>query len=390
MGGRSSEPVTVTGGWLTSAATQAVFDAFEAAGHSVFVVGGCVRNALLGEPVTDIDMSSPVPPDVATTFLEAAGFRVVPTGVDHGTITVLSCGVPHEITTFRKDVETDGRHAVVAFSDQIEDDAARRDFTINALYADRLGAVIDPVDGLPDIHARRVRFIGNAEDRIREDYLRSLRFFRFHARYGDAGNGFDADALAAIAANLDGLEQLSRERVGVELLKLLSVPDPAPAVMTMQQIGVLSQLLPGADARALGPFVHLSAQLGLETDAIPRLASFADEDQASTLRLSRAQAKELSTLREAAKGAMSAAEIGYRIGAKRALHAYTLRCAFLESPIDPNIPGTIEDGAKAKFPISASDLSDRFEGKALGDALREREANWIASGFSLTREQLLG
>ncbi|MEM6309217.1 MAG: CCA tRNA nucleotidyltransferase [Pseudomonadota bacterium] len=390
MGGRSSQPVTVKGDWLTSTATQAVFDAYSAAGHSVFVVGGCVRNALLGEPVSDIDMSSAVPPQTARAFLEDAGFRVVPTGIDHGTITVLSKGIPHEITTFRKDIETDGRHAVVVFSDSMEDDAARRDFTINALYADRNGQVLDPMGGLPDIQARRVQFIGSAKDRIQEDYLRSLRFFRFHARYGDAAQGFDADALAAIAANLDGLSQLSRERVGVELIKLLGVDDPAAAIMSMQQIGMLAQLMPGADAKALGPLIHIESLQGIQADAITRLASFADENQAATLRISRAQAKELKALRDAATGVMSPAEMGYRMGYDMAMRAYTLRCAFLETPPDAGTSAQVENAACAKFPISARDLSNSLSGKALGDALRHKEAEWIASGFSMTRAQLLG
>ncbi|CAN0587043.1 unnamed protein product, partial [Ectocarpus sp. 12 AP-2014] len=192
-----------------------------------------------------------------------AGLKPVPTGIDHGTVTVVADHDPFEITTFRRDVETDGRRAVVAFADTLDEDAKRRDFTMNALYARIDGTVIDPLGGLPDLRARRVRFIGDATDRIREDYLRSLRFFRFHAWYGNPDNGMDSDALAAIASHLDGLESLSRERVGAEMVKLLAARDPAPAVAAMRATGVLGRLLPGADDRALAPLIHLEDVLGL-------------------------------------------------------------------------------------------------------------------------------
>lgn len=378
----------VTGDWLTRPGTQRLFDVYAENGSALFAVGGCVRNDLLGEPVSDIDMASDAPPEQATAFLEDAGFKVIPTGIDHGTITVISDGIPHEITTFRDDVATDGRHAVVAYAASLEEDSARRDFTINALYCDRDGAIRDPQGGLADIAARRVRFIGNAEERIREDYLRSLRFFRFHARY--AADGFDAEALAAIAATLDGLDQLSRERVGAELLKLLSVADPGPAIGTMHQTGVLTRILPGADPRALGPFLVCESALNLEPDPVARLATFADENVGPALRLSKAQVTKLQTLREAAMASTPAGELGYRLGQTAALQALALRAAFVEQPPDPRITAEVTKGATANFPLAAKDLQPRFHGRALGEELRKRETHWIASGFSLTKQQLLG
>ncbi len=171
----------VGGTWLDHPGTQALCAALEAAGHRALFVGGCVRNAILGEPVGDVDLTTDATPEAVTRIAEAAGFRTVPTGLDHGTVTVIAGGLAHEVTTFRRDVETDGRRAVVAFSARIDEDAARRDLTMNALYADRMGTVIDPLGGLADTLARRVRFVGDPETRIREDYLRILRFFRFHA-----------------------------------------------------------------------------------------------------------------------------------------------------------------------------------------------------------------
>ncbi len=390
MGGRSSKVIKVTGDWLRQSGIQALFKTYAANGFQLFAVGGCVRNDLLGIPVSDIDMASDARPEQAVQFLDDAGFKVIPTGIDHGTLTVIAGGVPHEITTFRKDVETDGRHAVVAFGTDPAEDAQRRDFTINALYADAEGLVSDFTGGLSDIAAPIVRFIDAAEERIQEDYLRSLRFFRFHARFVAAETGFDPDALSAIAANLQGLETLSRERVGSELLKILGVPDPAPAVMTMQQCGVLTRILPGADAKALGPFVHFEQITKVKPNPIARLASIATEDLAETLRLSRAQRTQFRQFRDAVSNGQTPAELGYRLGYDLALAALCLRCAMLEQPLPKAIQSEVETGSDAKFPIKAKDLIERYQGPALGEALRKLEADWIASGFSKTKSDLLG
>ena len=186
--------------WLHHPGTQALCSALEVEGFHALFVGGCVRNGLLGLPSDDIDISTDARPDRVMQIARGAGFKSVPTGIDHGTVTIIADGLPHEVTTFRRDVETDGRRAVIAFADRVEEDAMRRDFTMNALYADAKGRVIDPLGtGVADLQARRLRFIGDPHDRIREDYLRILRFFRFHAHYGDPAGGLDADGLAACA-----------------------------------------------------------------------------------------------------------------------------------------------------------------------------------------------
>lgn len=390
MGRSDARPIEISGDWLSSPATQALFDAYDAAGSPLYAVGGCVRNTLLNLPVSDIDMASPVPPDTATAFLNAAGFKVIPTGINHGTLTVMSGGVAYEITTFRQDVKTDGRRAVVAFNSSLAEDAARRDFTINALYAARDGAVIDPVGGLDDIHPTRVRFIGRAEDRIREDYLRSLRFFRFHAHYGDPAEGFDADALSAIASTQDGIDGLSKERVTSELLKLLAAESPPFAINGLQQTGLLMRLLPGADAKALGPLVHFEDLFGLAPDPVRRLASLGSVDLIPHLRLSKAQARQFENLRSISESAACAGELGYRLGRDGGLGALILRAALLEAPVTDADQAVVARGAEAEFPLKAKDLADRFSGPALGAALREREAAWIASEFTLSKAALLG
>ncbi|MFY2824105.1 CCA tRNA nucleotidyltransferase [Ruegeria sp. MALMAid1280] len=380
----------ISEGWVSDPATQKVCAALTGAGAQALFVGGCVRNALLGAPVSDIDIATDAHPERVMELAQAAGLKAIPTGIEHGTITVVSGGAPHEITTFRRDVKTDGRRAVVAFSDTVEEDAARRDFTMNAIYARPDGTVLDPLNGLPDLLARRVRFIGTAENRIREDYLRSLRYFRFHAWYGDAEAGFDPDALAAIATNLDGLDGLSRERVGAELLKLLGAPDPAPSVAAMRQAGVLARLVPGAADRSLAPLVALEHQAGAAPEPIRRLAAIATPEIAKTLRLSRAQLQRLTRMRDEASGTASIAELGFRYGEKGGMHETLLRCAFLEQPWSEDLRQDLRKGAVADFPVQATDLIPGFTGPALGKKLAELEARWIASGFSLTREDLLG
>ena len=249
--------------FLCDPGLRRILDAFEAAGHRILLVGGAVRNALLGEPVSDIDLATDALPDQVIALAGRAGLRTVPTGIRHGTVTVLAPHDDgwrgHEVTTFRHDVETDGRHATVAFSDDLHEDAARRDFTINALYATGTGEVLDPMGGLPDLAARRLRFVGDPRARIAEDYLRILRFFRFHAWYGRPGRA-DAQAVAACAELAPGMSRLSRERIGAEMRKLLSAPDPGDALGLMQHCGVLQLALPGADAGLLPDLLRVERE----------------------------------------------------------------------------------------------------------------------------------
>ncbi|AHD11266.1 CCA tRNA nucleotidyltransferase [Phaeobacter gallaeciensis] len=373
--------------WLEDPAVQHVCDVLTKGGAEVYFVGGCVRNALLGVPVSDLDLSTNVPPQRVMALAEEAGIKAIPTGIDHGTVTLVYRGTPYEITTFRRDVVTDGRRAVVAFSDRIEEDAARRDFTMNALYARPDGGLVDPLNGLPDLRARLVRFIGSSAQRIREDYLRSLRYFRFHSWYGNPDAGFDPDALSAIAENLDGIGSLSRERVGSEVLKLLAAPDPAPAIAVMRQVGLLSLILPGSDDRALGPLVHLEG--GRLAEPLCRLAALGGDAPWEALRLSKAQAADVRLLRAAAEGTDGPAELAYHHGANTARNVMLLRSALLEMPITPDLEAEITKGAGAVFPLSAKDLMPDLQGAALGAALKSLQKDWIKSGFMLDRDALL-
>ena len=375
--------------WLNDPKVARVCTAIEDGGYDIFFVGGCVRNVVLDEVASDIDMSTNAHPETVMKLAKDAGLKAIPTGIDHGTVTVVSSGTPYEITTFRRDVETDGRRAVVAFSDDIIDDARRRDFTMNALYARPDGSIVDPLGGIQDVLDRRVRFIEDADQRIREDYLRTLRFFRFSAWYGAIDQGFDLDALNAISSNLDGLETLSAERVGMEMVKLFNATDPAVAVAVMRQTGVLNVVLQGADDAWLAPLIHVESLWDLSPDPIRRLAALGGTGVEKTLRLSKAQARLLMQYRDGIGSMAGAGELGYRLGMDVAKGIVALRCAYSGSPPVNEMLDRVVVGSAAKFPIKASDLTNMFSGPALGKRLKELEAEWIASNFTKTKEQLL-
>ncbi len=281
--------------WLTADATRAVMGALAAAGGAdcARFVGGCVRNAVLGAPIDDVDIATVLTPEAVVRALKAAGLKSVPTGMEHGTVTAISERQPFEITTLRRDVSTDGRRATVAFTDDWAEDAARRDFRLNALYADSDGVILDPTGaGYDDALAGRIVFVGEPEQRIEEDYLRILRFYRFFAWYGRGAP--DAAAVAACAALAEGVERLSAERVSKEVLKLLAAPDPRPAVRLMRDAGVLGRILPPSNSVTL-----FEAMVGVSPDPVLRLSALLPADvetvraSANRLRLSNAQKERL-------------------------------------------------------------------------------------------------
>lgn len=300
---RDPVPPSLAGApWLSSAGTRAVLGALEQGGYGARVVGGAIRNALLGKPVKDVDIATTALPDDVIRIAEAAGLGAVPTGLAHGTVTVIAHHQPIEVTTLRRDIETFGRKARVTFTTDWAEDAQRRDFTINALYCDASGTVHDPLGGYEDLLARRVRFIGNAEDRIREDYLRILRFFRFTAEY--ASGRPDADGLAASIALASGLDQLSAERIRAELLRLLAAPHAVETVAVMADAGLVQKLV-GAegDVPTFAKLCAIEAGLSRDNDPVLGLAALAHPrpgrvlaDLAARLRLSNAEADRLSRL----------------------------------------------------------------------------------------------
>lgn len=370
--------------WLLSAPSQRVCKMLGDAGHEAWFVGGCVRNAIIGAPVADLDVATNARPETVMSLAKAAGLHVIPTGIDHGTVTVIANDIPYEITTYRRDVATDGRRAVVAFSDTMVDDARRRDFTMNALYAGADGVVVDPLGGLPDLLARRVRFIDDADQRIKEDYLRILRFFRFFAWYGDPDAGIDADGLAACAENLDGIAGLSRERVGSEMLKLLAASDPAQSIGAMAASGVLAQVIPGAAPGVLNVLTHVDRDL--PPSGLRRLAALGGQID---LRLSKDQTKSLKILADEMGSSKRPSALGYQFGAAMAVDILALRGAIFETDLAQADILAAERGAGMVFPVKAADLMPALSGAQIGQAMRAAETRWIASEFTLTKAELL-
>lgn len=342
-------------------------------------VGGAVRDTLLGLAVADIDVATPLLPDVVMAQLSAAGIRAVPTGIAHGTVTAVMPDGPVEITTLRRDVATDGRRATVAFAQDWREDAARRDFTINALYADpATGAVFDYFGGLDDLAARRLKFIGDARDRIREDHLRILRYFRFQARFGSQPADDNAEnACRELAPMLKGL---SRERVGMELLALLNLPDPGPTVARMDELGVLAVVLPGADPAALRALIAAEQAEGVAPAAIRRLAALLPRDPAlaeavaSRLRLSGAQKKRLVNAAARPEGPEPARALAYRLGREAAMDRLLLSAAPAADLKGWEIP---------PFPLTGGMIVARgiSAGPAVARILRAVEARWVEEGF---------
>ena len=372
--------------FLRDPGLQRIMAMLEGAGHQALVVGGAVRNALMGQAVSDVDLASDATPEQVAALAHAAGLRVIPTGIDHGTVTVPSGHAAYEITTFRRDVGTDGRHASVAYSTDLDQDARRRDFTMNALYARADGTVLDPVGGLPDLRARRLRFVGDPKVRIAEDYLRILRFFRFHAWYGTPGEA-DRQALSAIAELTPGMSRLSRERIGAEMRKLLSAPDPCDALALMAGCGVLAQVLPGADATLLPALITAERRFTKDPDWLLRLAALGGHDPRRDLRLSNAEDHELRTLHQHADTTPLPAA-ACRLGPRTARRLALLRLA-RGARLPEDWPEAIARAASARFPLQAADLMPAITGPALGHALSAAKDHWIDHDFRPTREELI-
>lgn len=345
-------------------------------------VGGAVRDTLLGLPVTDLDIATTQPPQRVVELLESAGIKAVPTGIAHGTITAVASGTVIEVTTLRRDVTTDGRHATVAFTDDWQADAARRDFTINALYADPVsGAIFDYFGGLADLDARHIRFIGDPLQRIAEDHLRILRFFRFLARFGDAP---DPAGLEACVARANDLMALSRERIRDELLKLLVAKDAVRVLALMVEQRVLRPVVPEIDGDGVARLAALAtdeAAAGVAPEAIRRLAALLPRDIATNdvvgarLKLSNAERQTLaSAIRdELAEGPRA---LAYRIGAARAADRLLLAG-------EATAAGAVSGWMPPRLPVNGGALIERglSKGPEVAKALRRIEDQWIAEGF---------
>ena len=388
----------VHGDWLRAAETVRVINALHEVGATPRFVGGCVRDALVGRAVNDIDIAVDIMPEVTFDALEMADIKAIPTGIEHGTITAVTNRRSFEITTLRVDLHTDGRHADVRFTSDWVEDARRRDFTMNALYADPDGTVHDFLDcGIADATARRVRFIGNAQDRIREDYLRILRLFRFHAWYGTGD--MEPDAVVATAGLAGGIATLSRERVGSEMMKLLAAPKPAVALETIAASGVLANVLPSADTKApIRALEKLETRFGFSPSALRRLALLCrDADPAlvsRALRLSNETFRGLRLRKPLAyllDDAESARRVGFERGEDAGRDLMLLDAAWNGTAPDFSMLRMIGDGSGFKLPLNAGDLigAGVEPGPEIGEKLETAEKLWVASDFTLDKSTLL-
>lgn len=384
-----------------------LFDLFERHGATLRLVGGSVRDGLLGLPVSDIDLAVDRDPHWVMDLLRTHHIKVIPTGIDHGTVTAVIDKRPYQITTLRVDVQTFGRRAQVAFTENWVHDAMRRDFTMNAIYADKNGHLFDPVGGLEDLHAKRVRFIGDAALRIQEDYLRILRFFRFSARFGH--EPYDAAGLQACAAYASRVSSLARERVTEEFLKILELPTPLYALEAMQDTGVLTVILhpdpsTGGDLKALVA-LEVAAGTGTHPSALLRLAALSaplDETKAH-LRLSKKQAGLLTFLNKNHYPVTptSFKHQAYVWGKERVLDLCLLQAARRlsaghaslekEARVLGDLHHQFDDWEIPSFPLTGADLLREGvqQGKDVGALLKAVEAWWVAEDLTPDRQACL-
>jgi poly(A) polymerase len=384
--------------WLREAPLGDLLAVLDRDGEEARVVGGAVRNALLKEPHGDIDIATTAIPEEVTRRVAAAGFKPVPTGIEHGTITVVAAGRPFEVTTLREDVETFGRHAKVEFGRHWRRDAERRDFTMNALSAARDGTVYDYVGGLADVEARRVRFIGDAATRIAEDYLRILRFFRFHAAYGEGA--LDPAGVAACIAGRAGLDQLSRERVRAEFIKLLLAKHAVPVLAAMTESGLLDRVLGGVPLLASHANMRkLEATLALAPDAVRGLGALGvsvvedAERVRERLRLTNAEYARLASMADGwwhisrHWGEQEGRVLLYRLGPERytdrMLLAWTRSSEEAADQQWHSLATLPSRWSAPVFPLKSADFVGRgiAPGPRLGAALAAAEQAWITAGF---------
>lgn len=406
---------TIDAPWLTSASLQSLLSALSRDGEEARVVGGAVRNWILEQPVSDVDVATTTAPEETVRRVEAAGFRAVPTGIEHGTVTVVTSERAYEVTTLRKDIETDGRRATVSFGRDWQTDAERRDFTINALYCHADGTVVDLVGGIPDITSQTLRFIGDAETRIREDYLRILRFFRFFAFYGKGRP--DAEGIRASTRLKDGLVGLSPERIWSELRKLLSAPDPSRALLWMRQTGVLTAVLPETERwgiDAIHPLVDAERAFGWDADPMLRLAAIVPPDaarlteMAKRLRFSNAERDRIVAFAHAEPVRSDESEAALRtrlyfgdrssIIDRLRLGLAAARIKAEATPQSLTAVATLTRQLAAaerfdppEFPVNGEDLKRAgiAPGPDMGEALNRLRRLWAESGFVLDSEALM-
>ena len=375
--------------WLRNPSAQKLSKLYKNFGYQVLFVGGCVRNTILKMPVTDIDLATDAQPEEIIKIAKENNIRFVPTGLAHGTITLIIDNKSYQITTFRTDFDHDGRYAKVEFTESLLLDASRRDLTINALYCNHVGEVIDPLNGLDDIKKQKIKFIGNPNERIKEDNLRILRFFRFQAIYGNKNLEIDSIALEACHNHKSKLAALSKERITSELRKILSAPNPLEVIIKMNETGVLNELFQNVSIDSLEAYLKTEEKFKININWLGRLLSLQVTQEEESLKLTRCEFKFLKQTKSAIENQIHVLEFSYYNGVENG-KIYSILQNFRHNIIlCKNLLNQINSLATKKFPITAKDLMPEISGKKLGEALRSLEDRWIKSNFTLSKKDLL-
>lgn len=375
--------------WLRNPSAQKLSKLYKNFGYQVLFVGGCVRNTILKMPVTDIDLATDAQPEEIIKIAKENNIRFVPTGLAHGTITLIIDNTNYQITTFRTDFDHDGRYAKVEFTESLLLDASRRDLTINALYCNHVGEVIDPLNGLDDIKKQKIKFIGNPNERIKEDNLRILRFFRFQAIYGNKNLEIDSIALEACHNHKSKLAALSKERITSELRKILSAPNPLEVIIKMNETGVLNELFQKVSIDSLEAYLKTEEKFKININWLGRLLSLQVTQEEESLKLTRCEFKFLKQTKSAIENQIHVLEFSYYNGVENG-KIYSILQNFRHNIIlSKNLLNQINSLATKKFPITAKDLMPEIRGKKLGEALRSLEDRWIKSNFTLSKKDLL-
>ncbi len=384
------------GSWYKGTEAGGFVELLAKRGYKAFFVGGCVRDDLLGEDIGDIDISTSAEPSRVLELAEANGFRTAVPGIEYGTVVVVSESGRFEVTSFRRDVSTDGRRASVAYHEDLEEDARRRDFTLNAIYADHCGRVLDPIGGLADLESRRIKFVGDPRTRIEEDNLRMLRFFRMAALFGDPGAALDPGGLQAIKELAANVSALPRERIGQEILGLMAAPDPAACARSMVETGIWDLLLPGTEPRVLRDLAEIERRHGIRprrgcrNAAIRRLAAVGSASVAERLRISRKLEQRWRILRSHIISRLGVAALANELGVGMATDAALVRSAVGGLAAEENFEFELERGGRMEFPVRAHDLMPTLRGAELGRAMRGMRQAWLASDLKMSRNELLG
>lgn len=375
--------------WLRNPSAQKLSKLYKSFGYQVLFVGGCVRNTILKMPVTDIDLATDAQPEEIIKIAKENNIRFVPTGLAHGTITLIIDNKNYQITTFRTDFDHDGRYAKVEFTESLLLDASRRDLTINALYCNHVGEVIDQLNGLDDIKKQKIKFIGNPNERIKEDNLRILRFFRFQAIYGNKNLEIDSIALEACHNHKSKLAALSKERITSELRKILSAPNPLEVIIKMNETGVLNELFQNVSIDSLEAYLKTEEKFKININWLGRLLSLQVTQEEESLKLTRCEFKFLKQTKSAIENQIHVLEFSYYNGVENG-KIYSILQNFRHNIIlSKNLLNQINSLATKKFPITAKDLMPEIRGKKLGEALRSLEDRWIKSNFTLSKKDLL-